>query len=98
ERPVGGADVILGLGPTRRRAHECPPRSVVPWERGRLARIGSCNQHWRGPEVDVRARRPRSQRSGGGSRFWRSLARPVRRQKLRNRGFLEQFPCRVAAT
>src|SRR5260221_14406691 len=65
ERAVGGADVILGLGPARRRAHGmssaecCPP----PWERGRPARTSI-----RATPVPVarsmRARRPRSQ--GGG--------------------------------
>src|SRR6266481_10132068 len=40
ERPVGSADVILGLGPTRRRAHGmssaacCPPPYPPTWERG----------------------------------------------------------------
>ncbi len=57
ERPVGGADEILGFGPTRRRVH---------WALRRVLRL------WR--------------------RLRRSLTRRTGRRKIRNRGFLEQFP------
>src|SRR5262245_21158276 len=102
ERPVGGAHVILSLGPTRRRAHGYPPRSVAALTLllGARASRRTSTRATPVPGCTVQcggdARVPRG-RGGWRSRSGGSLARRGGRQKIRNRVFLEQFPYRVAA-